>query len=337
VSNLFQIRVKGSCENARDFEKVILPWGNLVDVHRDTSIPEVWHAIANDVSGKTIRERKDDLKKYRIANPNVTLWITAKHQDDLFDFAEAPFEKLDKFLENPRRWIFPPLSILPDGCKKCFENALDLATSAENLLGQHNILKHHVAFFLVTALEEFGKGLLILKEGKDAKEPAVAMSSFRSHYEKFEEMSKQLAGERQAGLTPTSYGRKKAVWDCLVEHLQASGRPDALKLSDPDILIILRRMRHPKEFYREETLGKIKHPGEIYREQTLYVDYVGSSKSWSYPQTQWSERQLAIMAKLLKMCCRIMINEIDAKERIEDVRGILDLVSSPDFNLASIS
>jgi len=336
VSNFFQIRVKGSYENAQDFQKIILPCGNRVNVVEDTSNPEVWHAIANDISGKIIRGKKDDLRKYWIANPKLTLLIAAKHQDDLFDFADAPFEKLEEFLENPKRWIFPPLSILPDGCKKCFQNALDFTTSAENLLGQRNILKHHVAFFLVTALEEFGKGLLILKEGTNAKKAgknAAVMSSFRSHYEKFEEMSKQLAGEiqRVGGM----YGRKKGAWDYLVEHLQASGRPDALELSDPDILIILRRMRHPKEFYREEV--KMKHPGEIYREQTLYVDYAGSSKSWSYPQTQWSERQLGILAKLLKICCKIMIKEINAKERFEDIRGILDLVSSPDFNLASVS
>lgn len=338
----FQITVKGLYEKAQEFEKIVISWGipsgakkgPRVNIDRDPSNPKLGYAIANQISRKQISNRKHELIKYWEANHDITLWIAVEYQDHLFDFADAPLDKLDEFLENPKRLIFPSLEILPDGCKRCFQNALDLVTSAESLLKQKNILMHHVEFFILTAIEEFGKGLLILKQGKiemKSGKSTATMSFFRSHREKFDEASRQLAGEQQAGLI----GRKKAAWDCLVEHLQASGRPDALSLSDPDILDLLLRMRD-KEFFRELFgITGIRHTGETYREQTLYVEYLGRSKSWNNPQTQRSERDLVILGKHLRMYCEVMIREIGTKDRIDKVRDIQEVLTDPDFILPS--
>jgi len=325
----FQITVTGPYENARDLEGLMKSWdipsgakkGPRLIIERSESNPNLWYAIANELRGELVCDRRDELSKYWKDHSNVTLQIAPQHQDYCFDFADAPFDKLQSFLEKPKHLIFPPLDILPDGCKRCFQNALDLTISAEGLLKQQNVLRHHVAFFLLTALEEFGKGLLILKQGKadtTTGKKASTMSFFRSHREKFDQASKQL----------------REAWDHLVRRLKASGRPDALRLSDEEIPIILTRLRNPDELSRFKVKG-IRHPGETYREQTLYVEYAGRSKEWINPQIRWSARELEILAKHIRIYCEIMIKEINGKGQINKVRDLQKVLTSPDFILPS--
>jgi len=337
----FQVRAKGSYDDAIDFkEMMVSKWkilpeaksGPRVVVARDTPNSILYHAIANEISGKKIRQGKDDLKEYWKGHSNATLWITPHNQDHCFNFAYAPFDRLDDFLGKPSGWVFLRLEILIDGCRNCLQNALDLATSVESSIKQGNIPNHHIEFFLLTALEEFGKALLLLKQGKETKKTgkkATDISWFRSHYQKFSEMSRQLFVEKIR--IDNAYRR---VFERIIALMQASGYPRASEFSE-DIIDNLFRLSSPEELWEDSLSRGLRHPAEHYREQIAYVEYIGTSEEFLPPQTQWSKSLLVAVAELLKISCKIMIREINAKKEIDKIRDIKEVITSPDFVLPS--
>ena len=266
--------------------------GPRVHMNQDESDPKKWYVSAVDLRGSDVRRVKGDLLKY--SKTCTCSHLSVQTDDDMFDLLEVPEEYLDGFVENPRGMNFPPVATLPDGIKKCLQNALRLCDSVDALLASGQDLGH-ASFLLLTSMEELGKACMILEMGKEAKKmgrKVAIIRQLRDHPEKLWRAGiqlKEVAVETQPHTFPDFEEILLAVWQ-----------------SDESA----RFMGIKRGFL-----------ASIHREYGLYVNYFSHSKTWGAFRDQF-DRFRAIftlegikgMIELVRNTCSRFLNDVETKQ-----------------------
>lgn len=315
----FSIIMRGKQADAEEFRDLVfasrVPYGAKsgprVHLGPTDSDPNIYSVEAHELSPKLVRGTLRDklVQNWRSHSyAHLSVWT----DDYLFDFSDMPAELLDSlldgFLRDPRRKIFPPFSTLSDGCGLCLQNSLALIDDAQELLKQRNEKDLGPAtFLLVTAIEEFGKALIIrtaAKEASDNKHKIAIIDTrdgFRDHSEKVGVASEQL----------------KCI--AINGHIEFT---DLLTLLDP--------------FAMGETDLEVKRGslGSVHREYGLYVNYSTHSKTWWSYKKHWdpltsifTKRNMEDLVKLLKISCDAFMHEIQQKS-IDEVREPKEILNS---------
>jgi AbiV family abortive infection protein len=313
----FSITMKGNRVDAEEFRDLVVssgvPYGvkkgPRVHLNFSDSDPNTHVVSAVELPPKLVKKKLRDslLHQWRSRSyEHLSVWT----DDDYFDFSDMPAQLLDNlldgFLNDPRSRIFPPLSTIPDGCRLCLENSLGLAHDVQELLKCRDMKDlGPTSFLFLTAIEEFGKALLILRAGKEAPKGykiAVidAKDGFRDHAEKLSIANKQLleiAVSNNIGFMGT------------LSMLHTLG------------------MGAPSLGFKSGSLGSAQ------REYGLYVNYVGEAKQWWSFKERWdpfanviNKDKIKESVRLLEISCDTFLKELQQKS-IDQIREPKDILN----------
>jgi len=286
---------EGSAESFRNLMKSI---SSQIKLSQDTESKK-WFVRINNVASKDIKHKKDDMVNYSRTQSYDLLWIQT--EDGLFDFSEAPLERLDDFIGNPEHICFPPISTLRDGFMKSVENSLQLVNSVDVLFSSdrtHSYLGL-MSFLLLSSIEEIGKAHMIAMAAKEAakkKWKTAMIRGLKKHPMKFNIAGKQL-------------------------------KPFAEQLDLLNQATLLHELCAKIEGEPDGVFGK-RH-----REYGLYVGYSPTGKRWRTFQSQYeqtlvspfSENEITSWICLLKTACNTLLQEARSKP-LHEVTELKDVM-----------
>jgi len=266
--------------------------GPRVHMTQDKSDPKKWYVSAVDLRRSDVRRVKGGLLKY--SKTCTCSHLSVQTEDDMFDLLEVPEKYLEGFVKDPREMIFPPVATLPDGIKKCLQNALRLCDSVDALLASGQDLGH-ASFLLLTSLEELGKACMILQMGKEAKKKEsdiAVVRQFRDHSEKLWRAGIQL------------------------KEIAVETQPHTF-LDLEEILLTVWQSDESARFMGIER-GSL---ASIHREYGLYVNYFSHSKTWGAFKDRFDQFTAifthdgikSTIELVRKACCRFL-NDVETKQ-----------------------